>query len=185
MTRKKIRVTKHAKQRAGERLGVSFHAQVNKTFNKAIQYGKSADNYRGPFADYLQAKKAKQKGNTSLKVYDGFIVIYRNKTIITTFKIPEQFKPVSQYLASNWEEAMLPGNGSLVYLNKLCSLCGRENVDYEVFPPSGEETSYITGLYVNDMFEGFGRGTTEAKSINAVARSYLKRINKEVDDEEL
>jgi hypothetical protein len=185
MTRKKIRVTKHAKERAGERLGISYQSQVRKNFNKAIQYGKSPDCFRGPFADYLQSKKAKQRGNVGIKVYDGSIVIYRNHTVITTFKVPAQYRPTSQYLPANWNNNTFPNDGELVYLNKLCTLCGGENVDYEVFPPSGDEGSYITGLYINDMFEGFGRGTTEAKSINAVARAYLKRINKEVDDEEV
>ena len=176
MSRKKIRVTSHARSRAKERLDVAFHTEVNKKFNDAIKYGHTVKDYVGEFATYLSYKNKKQKRGVVLKVHGDLIILYRTHTVITTYKVPPKFLPTSQYLRANYEE--------FVYLQELYKEVGKENVDYEVFEPSLGDSNYVTGLYVNDIFEGFGRGTTKAKSINNVAKSYLKKLGREVEDDE-
>ncbi len=176
MSRKKLKVTTHARLRARERLGVYSHSEVNKRLNDALTYGQTVGDYRGDFAEFLKNKKNKCKIGVSLKVYMETLVFYKGKTVLTTYKVPKKFVPTSDYLAKNYINDP--------WLGKLCELVGRENVDYKVFPPKVEGELYVTGLYVNDMFENYGMGKSQWKSINHACRSCVKRLLKEEDDKD-
>ena len=176
MSRKKIKVSTHARIRARERLDVHHHTNVNKELNNAITYGHPLADYEGDFAKFLQYKKQRNRTNVGIKVYKDNIVIYRNKTIITAYAVPERFIPTDNYLRINYVNNP--------YLKKLIDLVGKDNIEYQVFPPPKVGKSYVTGLYVNDMFEGFGIGTTEDKSINHICRAYIRRNFNEGEGED-
>ena len=176
MTRKKIKVSSHARERARERLDVHHHTDVNKELNNAVMYGHPLNDYTGEFARFLENKKKHNRGNVGFKVYKETILVYRNKTIITTYKVPDKFLPTDNYLRSSY--AYTP------YVKKLYDIYGEDKIEYKVFPPGKNGGSYTTGLFIDDVFIGFGMGTTQEKSINAVCRSHLKRINIESDDKD-
>lgn len=176
MSRKKIRVTTHARLRARERLDVHHHTNVNKELNNAITYGHPLADYKGDFARFLQYKKKHNKAGVGIKVYKDNIVIYRNKTIITTYTVPDKYKPTDNYLKVSY--------ASIPYLEELIEVVGKDNIDYQVFPPSKKGNSYVAGLCVKDVFEGFGIGISEDKAINHICKSYLKKISKEGDEDD-
>lgn len=171
MSRKKLRVTTHARIRARERLEVSSHAEVNKTLNNALTYGHPIADFDGDFARFLESKKKKCKSGVGIKVYMETVVFYRNKTIITTYKVPDKYQPSDEYLKVNYANDP--------WLGKLYELVGKENVEYQVFPPSNSGDPYVTGLVVFDRFEGYGMGKSQWKSINHACRAYVKRYLKE------
>lgn len=176
MSRKKIKVTTHARIRARERLDIHHHTNVNKEFNNAITYGHPLADYEGDFARFLQYKKRHNKAGVGIKVFKDTVVIYRNKTIITTYSVPDKFKPTDQYLKISY--AYMP------YLEELIKLVGKENIEYQVFPPAKGAKSFVTGLYVYDVFEGFGVGTSEDKSVNHICRAYLRKVSKEGEEDD-
>lgn len=194
MTRKKIKVSSHARERARERLDVSSYSDVNKAFNDAKNYGHPISDYEGKLRTFLDIKKEKNKKGITIKVHKDNIFIYRNNKMITTYRLPEAFIPSNNFLRCNnpdneqikpvKEFKMVP-----IYLAKLYEIYGKDNVEFEVVPPSEFGGSYTTCLYINNEFVGFGLGTTKEKSINHSAKAYLKRENllesEEEADEEL
>lgn len=171
MSRRKLKVTTHARLRARERLGVYSHAEVNKRLNDALTYGQPITAFKGDFAEYLDKKKYKCKSGVGLKVFMDTLVFYKGKTILTTYKVPKKYLPTSEYLAKNYVNDP--------WLGKLYELVGKDKVDYKVFPPSKEGDLYITGLYVDDVFEGYGIGKSQWKSINHACRACVKKMLKE------
>jgi hypothetical protein len=178
MTRRKIKVTSHARSRARERLGVSYHAQVNKSFNDAIRYGHPMQDFNGEFSVYLARKKLKYGKNLGIKVYMDIIVIYRNKTVITTYKVPDKFQPASKYLRSSANRI----NNDLPYLAMLRERLGTHEITTE--SKLNQDGLFRTALYVRGEFIRFGLGKTECKSINNAIKSYIKILDKEASNEE-
>lgn len=161
-----VRVSAHAKERANERLNVAYKAKRNKLFNRALKYGHPPADFAGEFESYLSSKK-KQKG-VGVKVYDGNIYIYKNKLVITVFPVPEKYLPVSDNFASYIKDNP--------YLMKLYNVVNKDDVLLEVI--QRDSNGIVAGLYVSDVFENFGIGSTEIKAKNNAIKSYLKRIGK-------
>ena len=171
MSRKKLKVSVHARERAKERLDLSFHSEVNKRFNDALKYGNPTDKFKGDFYTYLVWKRKHQKRpGTSLKVFMDNIVVYRNQTIITTYKVPAKFLPTSDFLKYRYIVLNDLGSSNLFKKYKLSG----EGVEIEIFPPS-DEGDFVAGLYVNDIFEGFGSGKTRYDAVECVLMSYLNK----------
>lgn len=191
MTRKKIKVSSHARERARERLDVSSYSEVNKAFNDAKKYGHPISDYEGKLRKFLDIKSEKNKRGTILKIHKDNLFIYRNNKMITTYRLPEAFIPSNNFLKSKQVSEKAPNKvleSIPVYLGKLYEIYGEDNIDYEIVLPNEFGGSYTACLYVNDEFVGFGLGTTKEKSINHSAKAYLKRENllnseEEVDEE--
>jgi len=167
-----VRVSKHAKFRAKERLDVAYKSKRNQLFNRALKFGHPVNDFAGEFRDYLDSKKKKHK-NIGIKVYDNNIFIYKNKLVITVFPVPEKYLPIKDNFAS-----FIKDNPCLM---KLYKVVDKEDILLEVVIRDKE--NIVTGLYIGDTFENFGVGKTEIKSRNNAIKSYLKRIGK-LDDED-
>ncbi len=176
MSRKKLRVTNHARVRVKERLNISSKKNISKVLNDALLFGHPAADYFGDFADYLKYNKSKYSDHTGLKVYLNYMVFYHNKTIITTYKVPKKFLPCEKYLRRNSLYTRCP------YLKRLYDLVGYDKVEYEQFFPDKEGDPYVTGLVVNGIFDCFGLGTDKFKSLNHACRQCVKRILKESEE---
>ena len=63
-----VKSSRHAKERAGERLNIAYKAKRNKLFNRALRYGHPPNDFAGEFFDYLNNKKKRQSpGNWPLE----------------------------------------------------------------------------------------------------------------------
>lgn len=169
-----VRVSQHAKVRAKERLDVAYKSKRNQLFNRALRYGHPATDFAGEFRDYLDSKKKKHK-NIGVKVYDNNVFIYKNRLVITVFPVPEKYLPVKDNFAS-----FIKNNPCLM---KLYKVVDKDDILLEVVIKDKE--NIVTGLYIGDQFENFGVGQTEIKSRNNAIKSYLKRIGKLEEGEEI
>lgn len=89
------RVSKHAHQRGIERGGIS-----NKKIKEVMMYGYPPACYDGPFRYYLDSVKNARGGAIVVKVKDDILVVYnkRSQRAITTYRVPDKFKPATDYL---------------------------------------------------------------------------------------
>lgn len=168
-----VKVTKHARRRANERLDVTHKAETTKLFKRALKYGHPLVDFAGEFGEYLKAKK---KNNFGVKVYNDNIFIYKNKTMITVFPVPEKYLPIKEYYTDYIKNNPL--------LMRLYEVVDKNDVLLEVIIK--DKNNVVSGLTINDIFENFGIGKTEIKSKNNAIKAYLKRIGelKEEDDDE-
>lgn len=171
-----VKVSKHARRRAKERLNVSYKAERNKLFNKALRFGHNTNEFAGEFLDYLNSKTQKHK-NTGIKVYDGNIYIYsnRNKLVITTYPVPQKFLPIQEQFAS-----YLKNNQCLM---RLYDVVDKSNVYIETI--CSDKENVITALYIQDIFMNYGVGKTEVKSRNNAIKAYLKKVGKLEEGEDI
>jgi hypothetical protein len=169
-----VRVSKHAKERAGERLNVNYKSKRNQLFNRALRYGHPPNDFAGEFRDYLDNKKKKQK-SIGIKVYDKNIYIYKNRLVITVFPVPEKYLPIDEQYASYIKDNP--------YLMKLYKIVNREDIALEVVQKDNE--SVVTGLSIGDEFQCFGVGKNEIKSRNNAIKTYLRSIEKLEDCEDI
>ena len=147
MSRKKLRVTNHARVRVKERLNISSKKNISKVLNDALLFGHPAADYFGDFADYLKYNKSKYSDHTGLKVYLNYMVFYHNKTIITTYKVPKKFLPCEKYLRRNSLYNRCP------YLKRLYDLVG-----YDFF---------------HDVISVLGSSVTKIRSVTRPMTRYI------------
>lgn len=164
----KVRVSQHAKLRANQRLNLSYKAERNKQFNKALKNGISYKSFGGDFYNYLLKKKNKNK-NTGIKVYNNNIYVYKGKLIITVYPVPEKYIPVESYLSS------FLNNGLLI---KLYSIVDKSKIKFDVILK--EKNNVTCSLYIEDNFMNFGSGTNETTAINNAVEVYLNKYVEEM-----
>ena len=189
MSRPRFKVTDHARKRARERLDVSYHAEVNKEYRNALRYGHPVAEYEGEFLKFLTYKKnsnSRRSKNTGIKVFKDTIFIYRGRTIITTYKVPEKFKPTSRYLHKNYVETEM--------IKELNEKYGVDNVSLEVFPPSKKGEVYTVLLFVKDVLVSIGTGKNELKAKNSAIKVHFnnektkevgKKLHSDIQEEEV
>lgn len=157
----RVKVSHHAKQRANERLDVAYKAERNKLFKRALKYGHPSADFAGEFAKYLESKK-RDKG-VGAKVYDNNIYIYRNKTIITVFPVPDKYIPINEHFASYLKNNPL--------LMKLYEVVDKEDILLEIILK--DKNNVTCALFIDDEFQNFGVGKTEIKAKNSAIKFYL------------
>lgn len=167
-----VRVSQHAKDRAKERLDLSYKAERNKLFARALRYGHPPADFAGEFKQYVENRK-RGKG-VGAKIYDNTVFIYKNKTIITVFPVPDKYLPIREHFASYIKDNPL--------LMKLYEVVDKEDVCLEIITKDKENC--VAGLVIEDMFENYGVGQTEIKAKNNAIRAYLKKIGKYEEGEE-
>uniref|UniRef100_UPI003FEF82C4 hypothetical protein n=1 Tax=Candidatus Onthocola sp. TaxID=3085646 RepID=UPI003FEF82C4 len=90
-------VSSHAKKRLMERVGIK--SDYGTLLNSIKKYGKTKKNFRGEFYKYLNSK---DRGKT-IKVFNDCIYIFSKskKRLITTYKVPKSYLPISKYEIDN------------------------------------------------------------------------------------
>lgn len=90
-------VSSHAKKRLMERVGIK--SDYGTLLNSIKKYGKTKKNFRGEFYKYLNSK---DRGK-NIKVFNDCIYIFSKskKRLITTYKVPKSYLPISKYEIDN------------------------------------------------------------------------------------
>ena len=85
----------HAKTRNKERFDVS-----NKVIKEIMRSGYVPEQFEGPLHDYLVTTRNKGTAGVSVRVKRGIVVIYnrRSRKAITTYKVPDKYIPMEDYL---------------------------------------------------------------------------------------
>ena len=91
-----LSITNHARDRIGERTGITRKRERDKLSQQARRRGLAPDYFYGNFRSFLFSK-AYQKGHVKIKVYKECIFVYRGKNLLTMYPVPEVFKPTSKY----------------------------------------------------------------------------------------
>lgn len=173
MTKPRFRVTRHARDRAKERLNVSYHAEVNKEYKNAIRYGHPIVDYDGDFLKFLKYKKAHNKRkNIGIKVYKDVVFIYNGRVMITSYKVPEKFKPTSNYLKN--KNKKIPFESE--HISNLYNTYGIDNVVFEVIKPDKTCLVYKVNLYINEELVSCGTGKKELKAKNSAIKIHLNNL---------
>lgn len=159
------KATNHSKKRASQRLGVSYKSERNQLFQNAMKYGHPPADFAGQFRSYLD-NKTNNKKKIQVKVYDDTIYVYKNKTIITVFPVPQMYLPIDNYYSS-----FIKNNPNL---DKLYEIVDKQDVLLELVVRDNKE--YVYGLYICDEFKNFGRGKTENDAKNNAIKQYLNTV---------
>ena len=156
--------TKHAHQRAHERLGLN-KSERSKLFNKVISQGLPPEQFIGEFREFLQRKKTY---NHKVKVFEDNIYIYKGHTIITVMHVPDRFKPVSNFRSLSTKSL----------IDNFKKIAGTDAVKFEVILFRDE--TYYVGLTVNDAFENYGIGPDAKEATKDAIEVYKRKHAKEI-----
>ena len=97
----KYNITKHGKERLRERSEYSRSSEIHSLFARALKSGKSPADLNEPLASFCRARLS---NGAQIKVYSGMIFIYRGKTLITAYGVPDKYMiqvEVDKYIKSN------------------------------------------------------------------------------------
>lgn len=86
-----MKMTQHARQRAAERQGAD-RAEARKNAEKAMRNGQKRTETTGGLRRFLDATYKRHRTANNIKVYNGFVYLFRNGTLITLFPIPERYR---------------------------------------------------------------------------------------------
>ena len=106
-----IKGTHHANKRISQRLNITRKKERAQSFTNAVRKGFPRSRFSGSFRQYLDSKS---KNNMSVKVYNNFVYIHKNKTVITVFPVPKKYLPVEDYLANFMNSPLLENLYKLV-----------------------------------------------------------------------
>lgn len=70
-------------------------------------YGSPPACFDGPLHDYLKSAQGARSNAIVVKVKDDIIVVYnkRSQRAITTYRVPDKFKPATDYLLPAFKKA--------------------------------------------------------------------------------
>ena len=112
----KKRLSEHAKMRGHERFNVP-----NRLLKEIMMHGYTVHDFEGQFYNYLCSVKAKGPKQTNVKVKDNIMVIYnkRSQRAITTYKVPDRYMPVENYLKKHATKVKKVSNLLWKYINSV------------------------------------------------------------------
>lgn len=84
--------TIHSLERARQRLGCNAKSAAH-MFANAISRGKTVADYKGLERHYLQEKSER---GCELRVYNGYVYVIANETIVTVYAAPTWFRKTSK-----------------------------------------------------------------------------------------
>lgn len=148
-----IIVTGHAKTRTQERVSKSYRSRkLNGYYSRMQKNGKRTDDFEGEFYQYLKKKECHcRKYDTVCYVYEENIFVNTGGKIVTTYPVPEEFRPVSQYLKIPKQEKSQE-NQSMKTMNSLIDLIvNRLSEDYFLNFFSLGEIDILYQKYKNDI----------------------------------
>ena len=99
-------ITKHAKQRAKERLGLSKKSALKNTKN-ALRWGIKHKETCGSLHRYIEALYWKYQTANNIRIYHDAVYIFHDGTLITVYTLPERYRgKVDEYLKANDEKEL-------------------------------------------------------------------------------
>ena len=90
-------ITDHAYDRAKERCGLNKHA-FDRMLQKAISTNISHASTKGRLHKYIMSVIMPYKFKCKVFVYDKYLILYLNDTIITVYHIPSNLLPITKFL---------------------------------------------------------------------------------------
>ena len=169
----KVKLSKHAKVRAKQRLNISHKPDRTKQFKQALLHGVHYTKYCGDFYTYLENKKKKHSANIGIKIFNNNIYIYKGKLVITVYPVPNKYRPVDQYLTSFLKSSPL--------VDELYKQLDKKEVSFEVM--SRDSSGVTCGLFINNEFINFGIGKNDISARNSAIKNYLDSIKKNVGED--
>ena len=90
----KRRYTNHGKKRVIERVDTNLKSST--LVHNASQYGKSINEYKGKFKQYLLSK---DRPRNRIKIYNNNLFVFskNSKRLITVYPVPEKYIPLEKY----------------------------------------------------------------------------------------
>lgn len=170
---KSVNITYHAKERLTERADIHGNKEQSKLFKNALNYGYCVSQFTGPLYDYLQAV-LNQRKYTNVKVFLDKVFIYRNKTLITSWNLPDKYIPSALFLKKHDKLFEEP-----VFL-KLYKILDRDKLEFNVILINSDDNNvcYTTSISYNGELIRFGSGKDELSSYTDAIESYLKKLEK-------
>lgn len=167
----KNKITKHAKKRIKERIDLTGKKKVSNLFSRAMTKGYNKENFvEGSFKEYLEYQEKKQK-YTQIKIYDGYLYVHRNRTLITVYKVPSKFNNIEEYLIPKVK---------IKYLKEI--LRKKMNVDRLIFRTVSSkyniENLEVVFLEYNRITLSYGVGKTAVEAMSDALSKYVEKGKK-------
>lgn len=172
---KSVQITKHARHRFAERLELTRREDMAHFFRNAVMYGLSPHSFKGKFHTYL-LNKLKKNSYCTVKVYNDFIYIHRNKKLITMFPVPEKYLPVKQWLPSVYNSMILEKENIPELTLRKYYKTG--DIHFYTKPPGKNGKSYLVALVINNMLASVAKGKDEAKLKISCVNQHLEEMKK-------
>jgi hypothetical protein len=116
-------LTKHGKKRITERVGIN-QGDAKRNATRAYRRGIQLDETTGALKSWMTGRYYRHRKHPEMRIFRGFLYIYRNGVLITVYPIPED-------LQNSFENYVQPGPYKKYeeYLNcKACEKASREYV---------------------------------------------------------
>ena len=95
-------VTRHAKQRTKERVGIPKRAAV-KNANRALEKGIKHSETSGGLHRYVAALYWREQTANNIRIYGEYVYIFHDSTLITVFIPPQKYRKAANQLQKNRE----------------------------------------------------------------------------------
>lgn len=107
------KLSTHSIDRFRQRTDLSKSRDMKRLFTNALKRGNNPDHYHGAFEQYLASHK--RKSTHGVKVYANLVFIYnkRSRTLVTVFKVPDEYVPLQDYEKGGKYYESLQGNKEL------------------------------------------------------------------------
>lgn len=91
MATKTVELTDHARKRMRERLHVD-DGKAKHIAWQAIMHGKQHKDTTGELSAYLTETYLKTGRTNNMRIYQGFLFLFRDNTLITVYELPKYYK---------------------------------------------------------------------------------------------
>lgn len=86
-----IEISRHARYRIKERIGIS-KTSSEKIADKALEFGKNPNDYKGSFKRYLSKIYFTNKAINNIRVYNNYIYLFQNLILVTVLLVPYKYR---------------------------------------------------------------------------------------------
>jgi len=97
-------VTRHAEKRTRKRIGLPKRV-TGKNADKALRDGVRHRDVNGSLRRYVDALYFRNTAGNNIRIYNDFVYIFHNQTLITVFPLPQRYRKAAKKLQK--EDSML------------------------------------------------------------------------------
>ncbi|WP_145052597.1 hypothetical protein [Paenibacillus xylanexedens] len=94
MTPEDLRITRHARQRTKDRLGLKKKLSGKKA-DEAFEYGVRRSDATGRLARYLDALYFRGHIANNIRIYHRYVYLFNDRTLITILHLPKEYIPAA------------------------------------------------------------------------------------------
>lgn len=97
MKKENFAVTKHAKKRTKERIGISKKI-ADKNAHKALEYGVTHSEAKGKLKKFMDALYLRHQKANNTRIYNRKVYLFDKNVLITVLNLPNQFSMAADKL---------------------------------------------------------------------------------------